>query len=1062
MDLFSRIGGAALDGGAEINAFDPLSQQLFVVSGDPEVQIVDLSDPTTPVTIGTVDLSGFGDGVNSVAVSNGVVALAVEAENTGENGSIVFLDATGNVLGNVTVGALPDMVTFTPDGNKVLVANEGEPNDDYSIDPDGSISIIDISGGIAAATVETADFTAFNDRKVDLQADGVKLFGPNATVAQDVEPEYIAVSPDGSKAWVTLQENNAVAIVDIETATVESVAPLGVKDFSKGQPTLTSYAISDRGAITNGGEPLTTATGETIELGGFSGLWYDGVADNGNLKFLAVPDRGPNGDPLDLDGNGSTESRAFLLPDYQSRVVFLELNESSGEVTITDELFLTQADGTPITGLPNIPNDDRQAVDALEQAVDLPELTQLDASVFGSDYDPFGADLEGIVRAPDNTYWMVDEYRPAIYHFNPDGTLINRFVPEGTVDSANADNPGANFAPGTFGTETLPAEYLNRRRNRGFEGMALDTDTGILYAFIQTPLNNPSRDDGDASSVIRMLGIDPATGEPVAEYVYLLQKPDVGGNVDKIGDAVYAGNGTFFVMERDSSLAPTAQKFVFEVNLVGATDVLGMDFNGETLEQQTPDDLAAMGIVPVNKTKVTNLPSIGYLPSDKPEGLAYLPDGRLAVLNDNDFGLEEGAEAVELGIIDFPAGNTLDASNRDDAINLQNWPVFGLYQPDSIVSYEFDGVTYYVTANEGDARIRPDGDLEDDAGNVILEEGDVFNEEDRIADVTLDPTAFPNAADLQEDENLGRLKITNTLGDLDGDGDFDQLFSYGARSFTIWDENGNLVFDSSDDIGRITAELTPDLFNANDGDPDEFDNRSDDKGAEPEALTIGQVGNKTYAFVGLERAGGGVFVYDITNPTEAEFVQYIREDSDIAPEGLTFIEAADSPNGENLLVVANEESSTLSVYELEVEPVAELLDLTGFDGDVMANVSLSREAAFDNILQFYQTDANGAVDGLLPGQEGYEDAVREVLLESPSLFVDNLETMEEDLILSGGAYYAPALLIRGDEDNLATISDAIVGNSRIQRDGNVWSFEDWTDFDFNDLVFTVNSAEAVV
>ncbi|MDB9527892.1 esterase-like activity of phytase family protein [Oscillatoria sp. CS-180] len=1060
MVSFSKIGDAVLDGGAEINAFDPLTQQLFVVSGDPEVQIVDFSDPTSPVAILTVDLSDFGGGVNSVAVNNGLVALAVEAENTGDNGAVVFLDASG-VMGSVTVGALPDMLTFTPDGTKVIVANEGEPNDDYTIDPEGSVSVVDISAGVESASVTTADFTVFNDRKADLQADGVKLFGLNATVAQDVEPEYIAVSPNGDTAWVTLQENNAVAIVDIATATVESIVPLGVKDFSKGQPALTSYVISDRGAITNGGDPLTTATGETIELGGFSGLWYDGVADNGNLKFLAVPDRGPNGDPLDLDGDGSTEARAFLLPDYQARVVSLELDEASGEVTLTDELFLTQADGTPITGLPNIPNDDRRAVDALEQSVDLPELTQLDASVFGSDYDPFGADLEGIVRAPDNTFWMVDEYRPAIYHFNPDGTLINRFVPEGTVNSANEANPGADFAPGTFGTETLPAEYLNRRRNRGFEGMALDTDMGILYAFIQTPLNNPSGADGDASSVIRMLGIDPATGEPVSEYVYLLQKPDVGGNVDKIGDAVYAGNGQFFVMERDSSLEPTAQKFVFEVNLTGVTDVLGMDFGEETLEQQTPDDLAAMGIAPVNKVKVTNLPSIGYLPSDKPEGLAYLPDGRLAVLNDNDFGLEPGAEAVELGIIDFATGNTLDASNEDGAIKLQNWPIFGLYQPDSIASYEFEGNAYYITANEGDARIRPDGDLEDENGNVILEEGAVFNEEDRIADVVLDPTVFPDAATLQLEENLGRLKITNTLGDLDGDGDFDQLYSYGGRSFSIWDQNGNLVFDSSDDIAKITAELTPELFNANDGSPDEFDDRSDDKGAEPEAITIGQVDDKTYAFVGLERAGGGVLIYDVTDPTAPEFIQYIRDDADIAPEGLTFISAEDSPNGETLLVVSNEESSTLAVYQMETAaPVAELLDLTGFDGEVTASVTLSREAAYDNILQFYQTDANGAVNGILPGQEGYEDAVREVLLESSSLLVENLESVDDTLVLAGGVYYAPALLIQGDENNLATIDDAVMGSSRIQRDDNVWSFEDLTDFDFNDLVFTVNSVEA--
>ncbi len=903
---FSEIGRLLLTEGAEINAFDSASATLFVVSGGSILQAVDLSDPANPVLSELIDLGVFGGGVNSVAIKNGIVALAVEARTATDDGSVVFLTTDGQFLARVGVGALPDMVTFTPDGSKVLVANEGEPNADYSIDPEGSISIIDLSNGVENATVVEADFTAFNGQKAELQAEGVKLFGLDATVAEDLEPEYIAVSPDGSTAWVTLQENNAIAVVDIENATVQAILPLGVKDFGKGQPELTNYEISNRGPISNGGDPLVTATGETIELGGFSGLFFDGVAENGNLKFLAVPDRGPNGDVT--DGN-----RPFLLPDYQARVVFLELNESTGAVTLTDELFLTRADGTPITGLPNIPNVDERAVDAAGEFVDLDFLDGFDE--FGTDYDPLGADMEGIVRAPDGTYWMVDEYRPAIYNFDTDGTLINRFVPTGTTALANELNPDADFAPGTFGTETLPAEYSNRLANRGFEGMALDSDNGILYAFIQTPLSNPDRDTSDNSTVIRMLGIDPTSGEPVAEYVYLLQKPDIGNNVDKIGDAVYAGDGKFFVIERDSSLEPTAQKFIFEVNLKGATNVLGEDFDGATLEQQTADSLAALGINPVNKIKVTNLPSLGYLPSDKPEGLAYLPDGRLVVLNDNDFGLVPGAEAVELGLIDFD-GNQLDASDRDGGINLRNWPVFGLYQPDSIASYAVDGVTYYLTANEGDARIRPDGDLEDADGNVILEDGEIFNEESRIGDddVVLDPEAFPNAEELKQDENLGRLNVTNTLGDIDGDGDFDQLFSYGGRSFSIWDENGNLVFDSGDDIANITAQLTPELFNANSGSPEQFDERSDDKGAEPEGLTVGQIGDKTYAFVSLERAGGGVLIYDITNPFAAEFVQYIRSDEDISPEGLTFISDIDSPNGDNLLIVANEVSNTLTVY----------------------------------------------------------------------------------------------------------------------------------------------------
>ena len=904
-----------------------------MVSGGTEVQVIDISDPTNPTeAIAPIDLTAFipnADSANSIAVKNGLAAVAIALDPATDPGVVAIVDIAAfaadptnpNAFQVVTVGALPDMVTFTPDGGKILTANEGEP--DGEVDPEGSISIIDVSEGVGSATVQTADFTAFNGREAELRADGVRIF-PDRAAANDFEPEYIGVSPDGATAYVTLQENNAVAIVDIESATVLGVSPLGVKDFSQGEPELTTYDISDRGAISNGGDPLLTATGETVELGGFSGLWFDGVAENSNLKFLAVPDRGPNGD---ADGN----DRPFLLPEFQARVVSLELNESTGEVTITDEQLLTRADGeTPITGLPNIPNLDRRAVDAAGNPVanDLEGLESFEVfnpegngASDGAVYDPLGADLEGIVRAPDGSFWMVDEFRPAIYHFSEDGALIDRFVPQGTVEQAKDANPGVSFKEGAFGSETLPAEYLNRRRNRGFEGMALDTDQGILYAFIQTPLNNPDRAAGDASSIVRMLGIDPATGEPVAEYVYLLQKPDVGNNVDKIGDAVYAGDGKFFVMERDSSLDSTAQKFVFEVDLTGATNVLGMDFGSETLEQQTPDELAAMGIQPVNKVKTTNLPSLGYLPSDKPEGLTILPDGRLAVLNDNDFGLEPGAEAVQLGIIDFPAGNTLDPSDADGGINLQNAPVFGLKMPDTIATYEYNGVNYFIVANEGDDR----GDADEDPFGDAIRIGDLgnvtsFGRNGLALDERFDPA-------IAADEALGRLVISSLDGDLDGDGDLDQLFSYGGRSFSIYDELGNLAFDSGDAIAQITAELTPELFNADDGDPAAFDTRSDNKGAEPEGLTIGAVGDRTYGFIGLERAGGGVLAYEITDPSNPAFLQYIRDDADISPEGLTFIPAADSPNGENLLLVAHEESNTISLFNFT--PPTRISDVQG-------------------------------------------------------------------------------------------------------------------------------------
>jgi glycerophosphoryl diester phosphodiesterase/secreted PhoX family phosphatase len=147
-------------------------------------------------------------------------------------------------------------------------------------------------------------------------------------------------------------------------------------------------------------------------------------------------------------------------------------------------------------------------------------------------------------------------------------------------------------------------------------------------------------------------------------------------------------------------------------------------------------------------------------------------------------------------------------------------------------------------------------------------------------------------------------------------------------------------------------------------------------------------------------------------------------------------------------------------FLLKDEPVSELVDLTGFDGDVAVNVTVDREAGFDNILRFYETDAQGRVGGLLPGEAGYEAAAAANLLEA-ELYVDNNVSADVDLTLTGGTYYAPALLINGSVTNLATIEDAALGNVRVQREGNIWRFEDLTDNDFNDLVLTLNSAEAV-
>jgi len=952
--FLTKIGSYQSSNGSEIPAFDPGSKRLFVVAGS-VVEILDFANPSNPSKIGDLafDLSGDPDGnlaggfdliPNSVAVgkagtvSEGIVAVAIaitEASTENSNpGEVQFFNAaTGAFLSKVNVGFLPDMLTFTPDGTKVLTANEGQPNAAYTIDPVGSVSVIDLSNGVGSATVQEAGFESFNSQVDALRASGVRIFGPGSSVAQDLEPEYIAFSGDGTKAWVTLQENNAIAVVDIASATVESIVPLGLKDHNSVNVTnLETFEFQNLPAIG------TTPAGQEILLGGFSGLFYEGTAANGNLKFITHTDRGPNGEPT-----GSL--RPFLLPDFSPEIVRFEVNRSTGAIAITERLNIKQADGTPITGLPNLT--------VAGGTGNTPFNDEVPVDLFGNTIIPLdnlGADLEGIVVAPDGTFWLVDEYRPAIYQFDTEGKLIDRFVPVGTAAAVGQ-------TPGDFGDEALPAVLAQRRQNRGFEAIALDGDSNKLYAFVQSPLRNPETlSNGTLNGLnnIRIVEFDLASKTVTAEYLYRMDNPDLGtpGNTrpDKIGDAVYIGNGEFLVVERDDDAIDSdplgnIEKKVYRFSLDGATNITGQDGSFDvgggvlkSIDQMTPAELSAQGINLVGKILHVDLALAGYNTVEKVEGLALIDANTIAVLNDNDFQVagitidtatgtftpDPNPEPLVLGIITLNS-NGLDASDRDfngtssggGVLNIRNWPVFGMYQPDTIASYTVNGQTYFITANEGDAR-----------------DYNGFSEEVRLssASYVLDPTIFPNAAALKLNQNLGRLSVTNATGDLDGDGNFDQIHVFGSRSFSIWNSAGTLVYDSGDDFEQITAAAFPLNFNASNNNVN-FDDRSDNKGPEPEGVAVGTINDRTYAFVGLERIGG-VMVYEVTNPTQPAFVQYIntRDFSaaiagDSGPEGLTFIAASDSPNGEPLLVVANEVSNTIAVFS--VNPGTRISDIQG-------------------------------------------------------------------------------------------------------------------------------------
>jgi hypothetical protein len=485
---------------AEIVTFDPASQRMFIINSFlSALQIVDIANPAAPVLLHSIAITPTAAFVpNSVAVRDGLVAVAANAETRTDPGRVVFFTTDGVLLNQVTVGAVPDMVTFTPDGRTLLVAGEGEPSSygqPDSQDPEGTVALIRLPAGGPSAITTTSVLTASLVRFTDFNVGGprhaeldpaIRITGPQASVAQDLEPEYIAVAPDSRTAYVTLQENNALATIDLVAARVTSLRSLGFK----------SHAVPGQGL-----------------------------------------------DPSDSDG--------------------------------------------------------------------------------------------------------------------------------------------ANL------------------------------------------------------------------------------------------------------------IAP--------------------------------------------------------------------------------------------------------------------WPVYGMYQPDTIAAFSAQGQLYLATANEGDAR--------DYLG---------FVEEARVKTLTLDTAAFTDAATLKLDANLGRLTVSKASGDADGDGDIERLYAFGARSFSIWDAaSGALVADSGDDMEVRSAAAAPANFNANNT-ANTRDNRSDDKGPEPEALALGAIDGRTYAFVGLERMGG-VMAYDVTEPARPTFVAYelarafpsVYADGtpdDLGPESLTFVSAGASPTGQALLLVANEVSGSVSIY----------------------------------------------------------------------------------------------------------------------------------------------------
>ncbi|CAH6823352.1 Alkaline phosphatase [Vibrio chagasii] len=342
----------------------------------------------------------------------------------------------------------------------------------------------------------------------------------------------------------------------------------------------------------------------------------------------------------------------------------------------------------------------------------------------------------------------------------------------------------------------------------------------------------------------------------------------------------------------------------------------------------------------------------------EPEYLTFADNGKLYVaLQENNAlaAIDVATAEVDaiLGLGGKPWDSAqLDASNKDKNIgNLQSYAMLeGLYMPDSITSYSVDGNTYIVTANEGDGReygIKTTQKVCDDKGfewdgddykgteNYTTEKDFCIAYVDEVRGKKLDVDAnHPLAGALKDNKQLARLKVIKPQGTLAAD---QKVQAFGSRSFSIWDESGELVFDSGDDFARIVLDQDPANFNSTNDNNQSGDDRSDDKGVEPEAIEVAEINGKHYAFIGLERQGG-IMVYDVTQSKNATFISYLNnrdftqpvctkvdEDGDcdndtynskagdLGPESIKYF----TRSGNHFIAVGNEVSGSTSVYRVE-------------------------------------------------------------------------------------------------------------------------------------------------
>lgn len=351
-----------------------------------------------------------------------------------------------------------------------------------------------------------------------------------------------------------------------------------------------------------------------LNWGGFSGLRFIAKEATGDLLFWTITDRGPNGYETKKDGN---LYRPFLMPSFHPSIVKIRTNKAEKTFEVIESLPLKNSTGEFLTGFP--PENKSDVATKYEIAVD-------------KDMQPLvtrglGIDSESLTIDDKNHFWVGEEYLPSILEFDAQGTLLAHIQP--------AQKPGTKLQK-----NEIPYEYRLRKSNRGFEALAHYKDR--IYFMTQSPLGFETK-----PRFIRVGVFNKKTRMYEAEYLY----PVEGESADKIGDMEMINEKQFYVIQQNGDVGPDSVHLVYKADLTKATNVRSLKLK-QTIELLSPHAFSRHFQF-IQKTVAVDLVKEGYSDYEKVEGLTIIDANTIAVINDNDFGVDGKrfiARPVVLGI----------------------------------------------------------------------------------------------------------------------------------------------------------------------------------------------------------------------------------------------------------------------------------------------------------------------------------------------------------------------------------------------------------------------------